>query len=267
MMPYTNINGIDIYYEMHGQGEPLLLLSGAGGDLTYWQPISIKLSQHNKVILFDFRDAGRSEQSDHPYHIDILAQETKQFLDTLSIKKVHVLGHSMGGMVAQQLAYQFPELINKLILYSTTTKMRTIGKLALTSMSELKQQEKNFELLVKTFSMWSYSNDYLSQESMMENIIQAAKNQLYPQTAQGYEKQIKATCDFDSTPWIATIKANTLILAGADDLLTPLSDATFIKNAITNSQLKIIKNVAHCGHLEKTKLFVKTLIEFLHPQL
>ena len=125
-MPTINVNDINIYYEVHGEGEPLILIGGLANDITdYTDHTTIipELSQHYTVIAFDNRGVGRTDKPDAPYSIEMMAEDTVGLLDTLGITKAHLLGISMGGRIALALTLRHPERVNALVLASTGARV------------------------------------------------------------------------------------------------------------------------------------------------
>ncbi len=105
-MPVTTANGLDLYYELHGQGDPLVLIAGFTCDHTFWEGILGKLAKQFQVLIFDNRGAGRSSCPDLPYTVDDMALDAIALIESLQLKKPHLLGHSLGGCVAQAIAYK-----------------------------------------------------------------------------------------------------------------------------------------------------------------
>lgn len=119
-MSKAKINDINIYYDVHGDGFPLVMVMGFLGNAGCWDPRMLPdLSARFKVIVFDNRGAGRTDVSDKEFSIKLLAEDTVGLMDVLNVPKAHVLGTSMGGMIAQELALNYPERVEKLILSST----------------------------------------------------------------------------------------------------------------------------------------------------
>src|SRR5215469_5140313 len=117
----VRVGDIDIAYKMFGIGEPILLITGVGGDMNSWDPSTLKsLSSNHTVIIFDNRGVANTTTGSKAFSIQQFANDTVGLLDILKIQKADVLGHSMGGIVAQQLAVTHPEKVNRLILVSTT---------------------------------------------------------------------------------------------------------------------------------------------------
>lgn len=121
-MPIIRTNDIDIYYEIHGQGEPVALISGLNSDHGLYRGILAQLAARYQVIVFDNRGVGRTDKPDIPYSIEMMAEDTAGLLDALGIRKAHILGTSMGGRIAAALTLGHPRLVKSLILVSTAMK-------------------------------------------------------------------------------------------------------------------------------------------------
>ena len=120
-MPTAKIGDIQIYYEDYGQGPPLIMILGLGQDIATWNFQISELSKHLRLIVFDNRDSGKSSRSSQNYTTQIMAQDILGLMDYLEIDRTHLLGTSLGGMIAQQVALMAPGRVNSLILASTTS--------------------------------------------------------------------------------------------------------------------------------------------------
>ncbi len=118
-MPTAKVGDINIYYESHGDGEALLLIMGYGQYSAHWATLIPPLSQEYRVISFDNRGTGRSDKPDIPYTMKMMADDAKGLLDAIGIDSAHVFGISMGGMIAQELALNYPDKVISLILGCT----------------------------------------------------------------------------------------------------------------------------------------------------
>ena len=121
-MPTVKVNDISLYYEIHGKGEPLVLVMGLGTDISEWKTIIDPLSKKYKVLVFDNRGAGRSDKPDEPYTIKLMASDAAGVIKAAGFEPANVLGISMGGAIALELTLNDPDLIKKLILVSTAAR-------------------------------------------------------------------------------------------------------------------------------------------------
>jgi pimeloyl-ACP methyl ester carboxylesterase len=112
---------VDLYYECHGDGAPLLLIAGLASDSLSWQPIVADLAAHYRVITVDNRGAGRTAPPTAPTSIRAMADDCVALIEHLGVPSAHVLGHSMGGFVAQDCAIRYPDKVNALVLAATTS--------------------------------------------------------------------------------------------------------------------------------------------------
>ena len=147
---YAETNGQKLYYEIHGEGEPLLLIMGLGSDSTGWLLQLADFAEHFKVITFDNRDVGRSSEAAGPYTLAEMAADTAGLMDALAIERAHVLGGSMGGAIAQELVLNYPEKMNKLILsllpWATLPALRFPSLNRLSLLKHMTERMKSFPL-------------------------------------------------------------------------------------------------------------------------
>ena len=118
-MPIVKANGININYSVTGQGEPLVMIMGLNAPQSGWNDQIPLFKKYFQVITFDNRGAGKSDKPQGPYSIRIMADDAAALMDCLGIKKAHIMGMSMGGMIAQEVAINYPERMMKLVLAST----------------------------------------------------------------------------------------------------------------------------------------------------
>lgn len=118
-MPTVKSNGINLYYKLQGNGLPLLLITGLSYSLWYWHRLAPLLARDFRVITFDNRGVGRSDAPSGPYSASMMADDTAGLLNALAIDRAHIFGHSMGGYIAQALALEHPQRVDRLVLAST----------------------------------------------------------------------------------------------------------------------------------------------------
>lgn len=120
-MPHARANGIDIYYELRGEGYPLVMIMGLSGNVDWWDRSLLSLlAEKFQLVMFDNRGAGRSEKLRAEYSIPLMTSDTVGLLRFLDIDRAHILGVSMGGKIAQQLALDYPEMVERLVLCCTS---------------------------------------------------------------------------------------------------------------------------------------------------
>ena len=118
-MPIAKLENINLYYEIHGNGEPIVFIPDLLESSQSWQFIITKLSKHFQLIMLDNRNVGKSDRSPTAFSISDMASDTINLIDFLKFDKVHIIGHGMGGFIAQDIAINFPEKVDKLVLEAT----------------------------------------------------------------------------------------------------------------------------------------------------
>ena len=214
-MPTAQVNGITMYYEQHGAGEPLLLINGLGADITLLTAIMNSFARRCRVVAFDNRGAGRTDKPDVPYTIELMAADTAALLDVLRLERVNVLGISMGGRIALELALSHPDRVGRLVLVSTSAAGR--GKVTVSWPMRLLLPLKWAGLL----------------------------RGKYPQPRYAYLRQRRASTSYDATNRLGNIHAPTLILHGRRDRSMPVQLAERMHAAIDGSQIEIFRS----GHM------------------
>jgi 3-oxoadipate enol-lactonase len=231
-MPIVEVDNINIYYEIHGEGEPLVLIGGLANDVTdYTEHTGIirELSQHYKVITFDNRGVGRTDKPDIPYSIEMMAQDTTALLSTLSIRKAHVLGVSMGGRIALELTLRYPNVVNRLVLVSTGPRV------------------------IKTWRRYLVLN--------MLHRLPFFRGR-YPQPYYAFTRQSEASSSYDCTDRLHEIHVPTLIMHGKKDKFAPYELAQEMHENISGSEM-ITSAGGHLFLFFRSKAFTKAVLDFL----
>ncbi len=266
-MPKVNINGIDIDYKIEGNGKPLVMIMGIAATRRAWLFQTSVFKKHFRVITFDNRGCGKSDKPSEPYSIRNMADDTAGLMDFLGIDKAHILGASMGGMIAQELAINYPEKINKLILCCTMAKRTGPGGISAEPAKKLGYKDD-----------YSY-NDLLSVsvKNIMLNMAELAFNKkinrifilpvmklwVRKQDTSGISNQLKAIWEHDTADRLKLVKVPTLLMTGSDDRIIDCQSSEFLLNQIPHSQLVKYDGGSHAFFVEMRKRFNKKVIEFL----
>ncbi|MFJ5714885.1 alpha/beta fold hydrolase [Neobacillus sp. NPDC093127] len=265
-MPSTNANGIDLYYEVHGEGEPLLLIMGLSLNSKSWFRTLPALSEHYKVIIFDNRGVGLSGKPNTPYSIELMAEDARSVLDAAGVESAHVYGISMGGMIAQRLALKYPERIRSLILGCTTSggenhvqPSADVSMLMLSRASSIATPE---EMAWATAPIL-YSQAFIeNQRELVAEDIQ--KRIELPVLPYAYMLQLQACLAHDTYNEIEQIKASTLVIHGDEDKLVPYENGVTLAEKIPNAEFMAIQGAGHIYVTEANDLVNKRVLDFLH---
>jgi 3-oxoadipate enol-lactonase len=267
-MPKIESSGIEIYYEIHGNGQPLLLITGLGYGLWYWQKLVAELSDHFQVITFDNRGAGKSSHPEGPYTVPMMAEDTAGLLDALNLEQVAVLGHSLGGFIAQELVINRPDLVGKLILASTNhggMKVIPVTPEALEVMTT--RGGDPVELVKRGIEIACAPGFAEKQPQIVQDLIDYRFTNPVP-SAQ-YQAQVAAGAgtaaysDAQVDERMASIKVPTLILFGEFDRVVPPGNAKLMAEKIHQSQVVLIPDTGHMFPIENPSAAAEALKEFL----
>lgn len=262
-MPIANVNNINIYYEQYGQGEPLLLITGYGADHLMWTNILDSLVTKYQVTIIGNRDSGLSQQMDCAYTVVDMANDAAALLDYLKIKKTHVVGHSMGGAIAQELALHHPDKVVKLMLYATAAKFDPrCCYIIKQRMHLLKAGISPTDEFSVIGLPWCFSLRFLSNEANINSALQLVTANPHPMTEAAYSRQFSALIGHDTRDRLKKIMTETLVLSLEEDILTPPADSKVIASSIPNAHYLEVKEEAHCFHLENPQKFTQLVINF-----
>jgi 3-oxoadipate enol-lactonase len=233
-MPTKRINGIDVYYETHGEGKPLMLIAGLGSGVSLFAKSIPIFSKYRQVIAFDNRGAGRTDKPDFPYTIEMMTDDAAGLLTALDIERADVLGVSMGGRIAMDLATRYPEMVRSLILVSTTARVTD-------------QTRSSFGLRFGKLTKMITGSGAFGKS---------------PQPYHAFIHQLDATAKFDCTDRLGGIGAPTLIMRGERDTLAPRDLVEEVHTGIKGSRLIEFKG-GHIFFLWENKKFTDAVSEFL----
>ena len=264
-MPFINTKNIKLYYEFAGHGETVLYISGTGGDLRKSPSVfDNDLKNNFHLISYDQRGLGQSEVPDGPYTMKDYADDAFNFLIKLGFERVNIIGVSFGGMVAQHLAINYPDVVDKLVLMCTSPGGKKYHSFPL---HELEEIEDDLEYARKFVSISDLriTDDYIKNNNeAYELLIDQIKNYLRsPESKrnQGKELQLDARKDHDVLNLLKNIKSPTFIAGGLYDGIAPQSNIDILDELIPNSSKKFYKG-GHTFFLEDQQAW-KDIIEFI----
>ena len=264
IMANVRVDDVQIHYDLIGEGFPLIMIMGLGANVDWWDPrMILELSKKFKVVMFDNRGAGRTDVSNRSYTVKLFADDTAGFMNALGISRAHVLGISMGGMIAQELALNYPEKVEKLILCSTNCggsksipPSGEVLRLLVADRSLLSPEE-----IARMVIPLLFTKDFIKRnQDFMELSIQQIMKA--PISNEAYMRQLKAIMEFDTYDRLHQIEVPTLILHGRQDVLVPFENASILAEAIPNAKVVHLDKSAH-GLMEEMDKMISILLNFL----
>ncbi|HUP75304.1 MAG TPA: alpha/beta fold hydrolase [Acidimicrobiales bacterium] len=259
-------NGQDLFYEVHGEGPPLMLLMGIGYDSSLWtlQQVPV-LSTHFSVVLLDNRDAGRSSRAVHPYSIADMADDVAGVLDALDIHRTHLLGLSMGSMIGMEFALRHADRLDRLVLAGPGAAPARSAADPISIWNWVKANNPSGEVFGGQQLTWLFSSAFLRNQKAVQKTIALLASNPNPVEPDAYDRQAQAYLHFDALDRLGGIKAPTLVIVGEQDLLTPPWVAREVAEGIPGARFEIVTGDAssHVLPLERPDDFNQLVMSFL----
>ncbi|MCK5420815.1 MAG: alpha/beta hydrolase [Deltaproteobacteria bacterium] len=268
-MPTIKANGIEIYYEITGSGPPLTLIMGLGCSARQWQWMVPVFAESFQVITFDNRGVGRTGKPDMDYTTDLFADDTHALLKALKIDKTHLLGASVGGMIAQKFALKYPEMVDRLGLGCTMPNFTHLPPTeeVLQRMQESQSQqltiEEGVEMMIRLFLSEQFLADKPDQAAKLREVMITEKKE---QGLDAFLLQLGAAMSHDTKDEVKNIKAPTLAIVGNLDPIAPVENSRFLVEQIPNSTLAEMTDVYHAFWVERFEEACEIIKKFLRKE-
>jgi len=264
-LPYATLNDIRVHFETYGGGDPVLLLSGLGAPAVGWIYQVRDLSTRYHVITLDNRGVGETESPvELEYGTGQLAEDARALLDHLGVERAHVVGASMGGTIAMELAIRHPARVRSLALCGTWAEgdgrfVRTIE-----GWRALAPQLSAEDWLRHVLLPWLYSPGFLADGKRVAEVVERALAYPFPTRAEAIERQGRGLLEWNGTRVreIAKLDTPTLVLVGRDDVLTPPAFSRRLAALIPGARLKILPG-GHGFSIEEADRFNRALLAFV----
>jgi 3-oxoadipate enol-lactonase len=262
-MPKFNSNGCQIYYETHGSGTPLVLINGLIADHNAWRAVLPALAERYRVITLDNRGTGQSDAPAGDYSVEEMAGDVMNLIEHLEIHRPVIVGHSLGGCVAQFIMRNFPEKVRAGVISSSFYKINTAFAHYSQVRKAIYKQESPRQLLADSIIPWAFGSKHLSRPGAYDAIVNAHLENPHYQTEQGYHGQCAAMLNFDSRSWLDEIRVRTLVLVGSHDIVALPEESFEIARQIPSAQIEIIEGAGHNPEAEESGLFIAALTKFV----
>jgi 3-oxoadipate enol-lactonase len=260
-VPKIQVNGIDLFYDVKGVGESLLLIAGFDSDSSTWALMLPALIKQYRVFRIDNRGVGQSSAPESPYSIKQMADDAAALLDYLGVSQTHVVGHSMGGQIAQELTLSYPDKVKSLILLSSWAKGNSKFQTIMALLGDLPSQLDNL-LYKKVLFPWLFSEAFY-QSGSIEQLMELVQYYPYLSTPVGLYHQSRAILDSDTSDRLAQIDCPTLVVVGKEDILTPVRFSEQLAQGISNAELLVCDRVGHAIVIEAAEIVAKKILNFL----
>src|SRR5215813_9335628 len=268
-MPRLKVTDINVHYDVSGGGEPLLMIMGLGASSAAWDPELVEeLAKSFRTVTFDNRGTGQSDKPDKPYSIEMFANDAAGVLDGLKIPCAHIFGVSMGGMIAQEFALRHPQRTASLTLGCTTAggshsvppppeslKILTAPRVGVSP-----------EEIIRRGWPLGYTSEYIAAHRA-ELEAQIPRLLEHPTPPFAFQRQLEGTYTLKTWDRLPHIKAPTLVITGAKDVLIPARNSELLAERIPGAKLHLIANAGHSFMSEGRQEFMRVFVPFVksHP--
>ena len=257
-MPLAKLNGVNINYQVQGQGEPLVMIMGFTAGRSGWMPQIPVFKKYYRVITFDNRGIGKSDKPPGPYSTKMMADDTVRLMDLLGIEKAHIMGVSMGGMIAQELAINYPQRVLKLVLACTyASQDETSGD----SLEQAKFLQLTPEQKVTAMVSLAFNKPFYR---FMFGVLARVQARFMGISGRvGIAGQSEACLKHNTLERLPFITAPTLVIVGTEDRIIKPTSSEVIAGKIANAKLVRVEGGSHCFSFEMRNVFNREVLSFL----
>jgi 3-oxoadipate enol-lactonase len=261
-VPHADVNGQRLYYELHGEGEPLLLVHGLSVDTVGWTLQLPVFSQQFRTVAFDNRDVGRSSRAQAGYEIADMAADTLALADALGLEEFHLLGLSMGGAIAQEVALAAPERVRTLTLCVTYPGGGAWARAHAAAWSAraltMTREQRIDELLLLSLTEQTYENaDFVTfvRTAMLANE--------HPQEPEAFARQLLASARHETRDRLGELTMPVHVIGAEFDLLLPVWKSRELAQLIPAARLTVLEGAAHGVNIDGAERFNAAVLDFL----
>ena len=257
------VNGIEVAFDLRGTGEPIVMIHGAQGDQSMFNDIAALFTRDFRVLTFDQRGSGLSEKPDMDYSIALFADDTAALMDHVGFSKAHIVGVSMGGMIAQEFALRHPHKVSSLVLGCTTAggpKAHRIGGPAFTAAYSAKAMSA--EDRGRALAEAAFTKGYIDRHPEIVPAMIEARRQR-PIDPVALDHRLKAALNHDTYDRLSQINCPTLVITGREDALIAWENSENLAHHIPGANLVVLEPAGHCFWLEQPQQSAEALLNFI----
>jgi pimeloyl-ACP methyl ester carboxylesterase len=260
---FINNKGANIYWDEQGAGEPVLLVMGLGFPSAMWYRTRPLLAARYRTIAFDNRGVGRSDMPPGPYPIALMASDAAGVLDASGLESAHVYGTSMGGMIAQEFALQYPKRVRSLILGCTASGGPHVVK-AEPEVNRLLMSRGNLSPEAAAEAAVPFIYDSATSRELIDEDL-AMRKDWFPRP-EAYRAQLEGILSWEAYSRLHQISAPTLVIHGESDRLVPAGNGKLIAERIPGAKLVLLPHASHIYSTDQTEAAHEAILEFLAAQ-
>lgn len=262
MSAIAPLHDLDLHYKERGSGDPVILIGGLSQSKESWVPFAEELAKDFRVITFDNRGAGETGSPDLPYRLATMAGDTLGLIQHLELEKVHVVGASMGGMIAQQLAADHPERVGRLVLAVTGLRLDGYTRQLIESFTNLRRSSIPDRQFHQQLGLFLFSRSFFERPGAFEQVLEAWAAEPYPQLDYGFVRQAEAVLEWDREDRSEPPKHETLVIGAEEDMVFPPALGRELAEWLPNATYKELPG-GHAGVAEYPEQWLAAVRDFL----
>ena len=255
-------SGTTIYYEEHGEGEPLLCVMGLATDTLGWAFQVPTFSQRHRTVIFDNRDVGQSSAASGPYEVTDMAQDALDLADALGLGSFHLLGVSMGGAIAQEMALAAPDRVRTLTLTVTFARGGAWGQ-ALSKVWAARVREMPRERHIDELLLLNLSADLFEEPAKIEFVRNMMLQNPNPQDPEAFARQLDASSRHDALDRLPSLTMPVHVIGGEHDILVPVWRSKEVADLIPGAKLTVIEGAPHGLNAERAEEYNELVLGFI----
>jgi pimeloyl-ACP methyl ester carboxylesterase len=264
-MPAAEVNGQSIYYEVHGEGEPLLCVMGLAADTLSWALNVPGFAERHKTVVFDNRDVGQSSMAEGPYELSDMAQDALALADELELDSFHLLGVSMGGAISQQLALAAPERVRTLTLAVTYATGGAYSR-ELSRVWSARRQAISLEQHIDELMLLILSEELYENADFIGYVRQMMLANPHPQPPEAFARQLEAASHHDAREALPELSMPVHVIGAEHDILVPVWKSQEIAELVPGAKLTVVEKAGHGLQLERAQEFNQLVLDFIAEQ-
>jgi pimeloyl-ACP methyl ester carboxylesterase len=271
MAAKARVNGVELWYDVTGEGEPVIQIHGAGFGHFNFAPATQDLARHFQVVDYDMRGYGQSDRPVQRYDMEVWADDAAGLLDALGLREAHVHGTSMGGMIAIVFAGKYPERTTSVVINCAAARLGAAGRLVFKNWIDIARLDSDgpgSRILAELIAWQALSKSFLETPEGVAAIDTIQQILRDSNRLEVFTAACQAMCDMDITGWLPKITAPALVLGGDEDLMTPWDQGPggagqqAIYEGIPNADKHVIRGSNHSTLFDNTQEHVRVVIEF-----
>ena len=261
-MPTTQANGQTLYYEDHGDGEPLVCVMGLAANSLAWALQVQAFAERHRTVIFDNRDVGQSSMAGEQYEIRDMAQDTLALADALELDSFHLLGYSMGGAISQEVALAAPERVRTLTLAVTYAGTGNWGE-TFSRVWGGRRQRASREEHIDELMLLTLSEAFFENREAVDYVRGMMLGDPHPQPPEAFARQLEASRRHDTRDRLDSLTMPVHVIGGEHDILVPIWKQRELAELIPGAKLTEIEGCPHGANIERAVEFNAVVLDFI----